>query len=154
MLLILMHAGLQQGGIVRFPGLFLLRRAMLHQRHTHLPRPSGNATMRQRSPKAAEAWWGSIPTICRPQKRARDRTSGILKAKRSTARTCHNRVARTRKTRDENASEAGRGAERLATLNAHGSHSQPLPGPSFQQGWMMEPAHGSRLRLRGVLMRK
>ena len=87
-----------------------------------------------------------------PQKRARGKTSGILKSKRSTARTCHNRVARTPVTRDENAihtPEAGRGVERLATRNAHGIHSQSLPGPSFQQGWMMEPAHEKPISIEG-----
>ena len=63
MLLILVHAGLQQRGIpVRFPGPSLLRQAMSRQmrrRHTHPPRPSGNAVERQRSPKATKAWWGS-----------------------------------------------------------------------------------------------
>ena len=36
--------------------------------------------------------------------------------------------------------EAGRGAERLATWNPQGIHHQPLLGPSFQQGWVVEPA--------------
>jgi hypothetical protein len=36
--------------------------------------------------------------------------------------------------------EAGRGAERLATWNPQGIHHQPLLGPSFQQGWAVEPA--------------
>jgi hypothetical protein len=78
-----------------------------------------------------------------PQKRARGGTSGIRKAKWSMARTRHNLVARTPKQRDEHApKEAGRGAERLAAPNAHGIHPQPSLGPSFQQGWAVEPADG------------
>jgi hypothetical protein len=78
-----------------------------------------------------------------PQKRARGGTSGILKAKRSAAGTRHNLVARIPKTRFEcKPKEAGRGAERLATPSAHGIYHQSSPGPSFQQGWAVEPADG------------
>ena len=38
--------------------------------------------------------------------------------------------------------EAGRGAERLATPNAHGIYHQSSLGPSSQQGWAVEPAYG------------
>ena len=78
-----------------------------------------------------------------PQKRARGKTSGILKAKRSAARTRHDPLARIPETKiNSGPKEAGRGAERLATPNAHGIHNQSLLGPSFQQGWAVEPAHG------------
>jgi hypothetical protein len=78
-----------------------------------------------------------------PQKRARGGTSGILIAKRSTARTRHNLVARIPgKNFDGKPKEAGRGAERLATPNAHGIYHQSSLGPSFQQGWAVEPADG------------
>lgn len=79
--------------------------------------------------------------IVPPQKRARGRTPGILK--RSTARTGHNLVARIPNTRiNRKPKEAGSGAERLATPNAHGIYHQSSPGPSFQQGWAVEPADG------------
>jgi hypothetical protein len=70
MLLILVHVGLQQGGVVpvSFPGPFLLHQGMSRQtrrRHTYPPRRSGNAAVRQRNPKAMEFWWGSM---CRPRK--------------------------------------------------------------------------------------
>jgi len=77
----------------------------------------------------------------------RDRGSkvveGILKkAKQSTARTRDKPVARIPKTKiNGKPKEAGRGAERLATPSAHGIYHQPLRGPSFQQGWSVEPAH-------------
>ena len=78
-----------------------------------------------------------------PQKRTSGRTSGILKAKRSTARTRHNLVARIpESTINSEPEEAGRGAERLATPNAHGIHNQSSLGPSFQQGCAVEPAYG------------
>ena len=67
----------------------------------------------------------------------------LTKAKQSTARTCTKPVTRIPKTKiDSRPKEAGRGAERLATPSAHGIYHQPLPGPSFQQGWSVEPAHG------------
>ena len=78
-----------------------------------------------------------------PQKRARGRIAGVQKAKRSTARTRHNLVARTPEKRDEDApKKAGRGAERLTTPNAHGIHLHPSLGPSFQQSWAVDPADG------------
>ncbi len=81
-----------------------------------------------------------------PPKRARGSrvAKGILtKAKRSTARTRDKPVARIPKAQiNGKPKEAGRGAERLATPSAHGIYHQPLPGPSFQQGWSVEPAHG------------
>ena len=78
-----------------------------------------------------------------PQKRARGRTSGILEAKRSTARTHHNLVVRIpEKGISDKPKEAGRGAERLATPIAHGFYHQSSLGPSFQQGGPVEPAHG------------
>jgi hypothetical protein len=78
-----------------------------------------------------------------PQKKARGRTSGVLKAKRSAARTRHNLVARIPETTiNGKPKEAGSGAERLATPNAHGIYHRSLPGPSFQQGWAVEPAYG------------
>ena len=78
-----------------------------------------------------------------PQKRARGMTSRILKAKRSAARTRLNHVARIPETKiNSEPKEAGRGAERLATPNEHGIHNQSSLGPSFQQGWAVEPAHG------------
>jgi len=78
-----------------------------------------------------------------PQKRARGRTSGIQEARRSAARTRHNFVARIpESTTNGKPKEAGRGAERLATPNAHGIYHQFLLGPSFQQGWAVEPADG------------
>jgi hypothetical protein len=70
-------------------------------------------------------------------------TSGILEAKRSAARTRHNLVARIPETKiNGKPKEAGRGAERLATPNAHGIYHQFSLGPSFQQGRMVEPADG------------
>jgi hypothetical protein len=78
-----------------------------------------------------------------PPKRARGRTSGIPKAKRSAASTRHNFVARIPQTKiNRKPKEAGRGAERLATSNVHGFYYQSSLGPSFQQGWAAEPAHG------------
>jgi hypothetical protein len=78
-----------------------------------------------------------------PQKRARGEISGILKAKRSTARTHHNLVARIPETRVNNKpEEEERGAERLATPNAHGIYHQSSLGPSFQQDCVVEPADG------------
>ena len=78
-----------------------------------------------------------------PQKRARGKSSGILKGKRSTARTRHSLVARTPESViNGKPKEAGRGAERLATPNAHGIYHQPTLGPSFQQGWAVEAADG------------
>ena len=78
-----------------------------------------------------------------PQKRARGKTSGILEAKRSTARTHHNVVARIpEKGINSKPKAAGRGAERLATPSAHGFYRQSSLGPSFQQGCPVEPAHG------------
>ena len=78
-----------------------------------------------------------------PRKRARGGTSGILKAKRSTARTRHNLVARIPETTiNGKPKEAGRGAERLATPSAHGIYRQSSLGPSFQQGCAVEPADG------------
>ena len=78
-----------------------------------------------------------------PRKRARGGTSGILKAKRSTAKTRHNLVARIPETKlDNKPKEAGRGAERLATPNAHGIYHQSSLGPSFQQGWAVDPTDG------------
>jgi hypothetical protein len=78
-----------------------------------------------------------------PQKRARRTTSGILEAKRSMARTRHNIVARIpEQSINVKPKAAGRGAERLATPSAHGFYRQSSLGPSFQQGWPVEPAHG------------
>jgi hypothetical protein len=78
-----------------------------------------------------------------PQKRARGTTSGILKAKRPKARTRHSPVARTPEPKINGIpKEAGRGAERLATPNAHGFYHQSSLGPSFQQGWAVDPADG------------
>lgn len=58
MLLILVHVGLQQGGVpVSFTGPFLLHQAMSRQmrrRHTHPLRPSVNGAVRQWNPKAME----------------------------------------------------------------------------------------------------
>ena len=78
-----------------------------------------------------------------PQKRVSGRVSGILQAKRSTARTRHNYMAWTPETASINApKDAGRGAERLATPSAHGIHLQSPLGPSFQQNWEVKPADG------------
>ena len=78
-----------------------------------------------------------------PQKRARCRTSEILGEKRSMARTRHNTVARIPESiTNDKPKEAGRGAERLATPSAHGFYHQSSLGPSFQQSWPVEPAHG------------
>ncbi len=78
-------------------------------------------------------------------KRARDGRvdNGMLeKAKQSTARTRDKPVARIPSGLNSKPKEAERGAERLATRSAHGIYHQPFPGPSFQQGWSVEPAHG------------
>ena len=85
-----------------------------------------------------------------PQKRARGRVSGILKARQSTSRTRHNLLARIPEQQKGNApKEAGRGAERLATPNAHGIHPQSLLGPGFQQGWVVKPADGEPTWIEG-----
>lgn len=65
---------------VSFTGPILLRRDMslqIWRQHTHPQWPSGNATERQRSPKAMEASWESIPKICRPRK---GRGAGLLRS--------------------------------------------------------------------------
>jgi hypothetical protein len=66
MFLILLHAGLEQGGMpASFPGPFMLHQVtslQMRRRVTHPPWPSENGALRQRSPKAMEAWW------CRPRK--------------------------------------------------------------------------------------
>jgi hypothetical protein len=81
--------------------------------------------------------------IMPPQKRARGRTSGILKEEWSAARTHHNLVVRIPDTKiNSKPEEAGRGAGMLATPNAHGIYYQSLLGPSSQQGWAVEPADG------------
>lgn len=81
-----------------------------------------------------------------PQKRARasgTTTKGILKAAQSAARTHHEPVARIPRTNVDNKPKAaGRGAERLATPSAQGIYRQPLSGPSFQQGWVVDAADG------------
>ncbi len=57
--------------------------------------------------------------------------------------TYHELVARIPKQTVANKSKAaGRGAERLATPSAQGLYHQPLPGPSFQQGGMVNAADG------------
>jgi hypothetical protein len=75
-----------------------------------------------------------------PQKRAkRGKANGILKATRSATRTRHKPEARIPITTTiSEPKEAGRGAERLATLNTQGIHHPSLLGPSFQQGWAVE----------------
>src|SRR6266852_3540613 len=84
MLLIQAHAGIQQGGKpIGFPGPFLLRQVM---GSTYAPtRPSGKAEELQGDGGLVEINTHNVP----PQKRARGRTSGILKAKRSPAGTRH-----------------------------------------------------------------
>ena len=80
-----------------------------------------------------------------PQKRARGgRTAeGIPNAAQSVARTRDKPAARIpRQGIDDKPKAAGRGAERLATPSAQGIYHQPLPGPSFRQGWAVEPADG------------
>jgi hypothetical protein len=67
---------------------------------------------------------------------------GILKAARSAARTHHELVARIPTKTSNTPKAAGRGAERLATPSAQGICHQPLPGPSFQRGWVVEAADG------------
>jgi len=88
-----------------------------------------------------------------PSKRARGGRvdDGILtKAKQSTARTRNKPVARIPKTKiNSKPKEVGRGAERLATPSAHGIYHQPLLGPSFQQGWSVEPVHGQPTWVKG-----
>jgi hypothetical protein len=85
-----------------------------------------------------------------PQKRVRGKTSGILDAEWSTARTCHDLVVRTPEWEiDNKPKEAGRGAERLATPIAHGFYYQSTPGPSFQQGCSVDPAHGNPIWVEG-----
>ena len=73
-----------------------------------------------------------------PQKRSRGgEIYGIPTATR------HNPVAGIPQPRINNEpKEAGRGAEMLATWIPQGIHHQPLLGPSFQQGWVVEPAEG------------
>ena len=84
------------------------------------------------------------------QKRARGRTSGILKEERSTTRTRHNLVARIPEAEIRNRpEEAGRGAERLAAPIAHGFYHQSLLGPSFQHGCAVEPADGKPTGVEG-----
>ena len=80
-----------------------------------------------------------------PPKRARggETVKGILKATRSGARTRNKPAARIPKTAGSNVpKDTGRGAERLATPSWKGIHHQPLPGPSFQQGWAVDAADG------------
>ena len=80
-----------------------------------------------------------------PLKRARGagKAKGILKAARSAARTRQKPAARIPKQMlNGKPKKAGRGAERLATSNSQGIYHQLLPGPSFQQGWTVEPAEG------------
>jgi hypothetical protein len=79
-----------------------------------------------------------------PQKRVRavGTTMGILKAARSAARTHHELAARIPTKISNTPKAAGRGAERLATPSAQGICHQPLQGPSFQRGWVVEAADG------------
>ncbi len=81
-----------------------------------------------------------------PPKRARGGKGAkriLTKVEQSTARTLDKPVARIPKKKDNRKpKEAGRGAERLATPSAHGIYHHPLPGPSFQQDWSVEAAHG------------
>jgi hypothetical protein len=84
-----------------------------------------------------------VGTDVPPQKRARGRTSGILKAKWSADGTRHNPVARIPESKiNRKPEEAERGAGMLASLNSHGIYYQSSLGPSSQQGWAVEPADG------------
>ena len=78
----------------------------------------------------------------RPQKRARGSgaMNGILEAVRSTGRKPVARIPKT-ETSDK-PKEAGRGAERLVTLDAPGIYHQSLLGTSFQQGWAKDAPDG------------
>jgi hypothetical protein len=80
-----------------------------------------------------------------PHKRARGggASNGILRAAQSVAKDRHKPEARIPDTKvNRKPKEAGRGAERLTTLSSQGIYHQPLPGPSFQQGWAVEAADG------------
>jgi len=80
-----------------------------------------------------------------PQKRARGggTTEGIPNAAQAAARTSNKPAARIPR-QDINCKpkEAGRGAERLATQSSQGIYHQHLPGPSFQQGWVVSAVDG------------
>jgi hypothetical protein len=80
-----------------------------------------------------------------PPKRARGggTAMGSPKAARSAARTRRKPAARIPKQQlNGKPKEAGRGAERLATPSSQGIYHQPLPGPSFQQGWAVDVVDG------------
>ena len=85
-----------------------------------------------------------------PQKRARGKVSGILKARQSTSRTRHNLLARIPEQQKGNApKEAGRGAERLATPIPQRIHHCSFLVPSIQQGWEVELAEGQPTLVEG-----
>ena len=85
------------------------------------------------------------------QKRARgSNADAILQSTRSVARTSYKPVARIPQTKiNYEPKEAGRGAERLATPNPQEIHHRSLQGPSFQQGWVVEPAEGQTTLVEG-----
>ena len=80
-----------------------------------------------------------------PQKRTRGgEVYGIPPA------TCHNPVAGIPVTSfNSEPKEAGRGAERLAAPNPQEIHHRSLQEPSFQQGWVVEPAEGQPTLVEG-----
>jgi hypothetical protein len=105
----------------------------------------GKRHREEEGPQGDEGLVGIHTREVPPQKRARGggTTKGILKAARSAARTHHEPVARIPKQSiDRKPKAAGRGAERLATPSAQGIYYQPLPGPSFQRGWVVDAADG------------
>jgi hypothetical protein len=84
---------------------------------------------------------GAIDYPVPSQKRVRDDKANGIPAARSVARTRHKAVAWIPKTKVKMESkETGRGAERLAAPNSQGLPYRPLPGPNFQQGWVVEAA--------------
>ena len=82
-----------------------------------------------------------------PHKRVREEASdGILEASQSVARTRYPPETRVPTNKNNSTSEeAGRGAERLATLKVQGVYNHSLLGPSSQQRWALSTARGQQL---------
>jgi len=79
-----------------------------------------------------------------PQKRARGggTTKGILKAAGSAADPPRASGQDSQMRIDSKPKAVGHRAERLATPSAQGIYHQTLPGPSFQQGRVLDAANG------------
>ena len=81
-----------------------------------------------------------------PRKRVRvGPCNGNLEAAWSGAGVHHTPDTMVPTNSNEISKEAGRGAEGLATPNVQGVYHCSLPGPSFQQGWVVTTAPGQQL---------